>query len=56
MSIRDVTDIRDLIQQNEEKNRELKMILEIVAIDKAKVVPVFTSIKKLIDRSFFEMQ
>jgi two-component system chemotaxis sensor kinase CheA len=56
VSVRDVTEFRNLVQQNEDKKKELKLILEIVAIDKSKVATVFTSIKKLLDRSIFELQ
>lgn len=56
VSVRDVTEFKNLVQQNEEKREELKLILEIVAIDKSKVITVFASIKKLLDRSYFEIQ
>jgi two-component system chemotaxis sensor kinase CheA len=56
VSIRDVTEFRKLIHQNEEKKKELQLILEIIAIDKSKVVSVFTSIRKLLDRALIEIQ
>jgi HPt (histidine-containing phosphotransfer) domain-containing protein len=56
VSIRDVTEFRKLMHQNEEKKKELQLILEIVALDKVKATTVFTSIKKLLDRAQFEVQ
>ncbi|HET9239749.1 MAG TPA: ATP-binding protein [Oligoflexus sp.] len=56
VSLRDVTEFRNLMHQNEEKKKELKLILEIVAIDKSKVVTVFTSIRKLLDHAALELQ
>lgn len=56
VSLRDVTEFRNLMHQNEEKKKELKLILEIVAIDKSKIVTVFTSIRKLLDHAALELQ
>jgi HPt (histidine-containing phosphotransfer) domain-containing protein len=56
VSLRDVTEFRNLMHQNEEKKKELKLILEIAAIDKSKIVTVFTSISKLLDHAALELK
>jgi HPt (histidine-containing phosphotransfer) domain-containing protein len=56
VSLRDVTEFRNLMHQNEEKKKELKLVLEIIAIDKSKIVTVFTSIRKLLDHAVLELK
>lgn len=56
VSLRDVTEFRNLMHQNEEKKKELKLVLEIIAIDKSKIVTVFTSIRKLLDHAALELK
>jgi HPt (histidine-containing phosphotransfer) domain-containing protein len=56
VSLRDVTEFRNLMHQNEEKKKELKLVLEIIAIDKSKIITVFTSIRKLLDHAALELK
>ncbi len=56
VSLRDVTEFRNLMHQNEEKKKELKLVLEIIAIEKSKIITVFTSIRKLLDHAALELK
>jgi len=56
VSFRDITELQFLRHENEEKSKELKLLSEIIAIDKKRIPSVFMSIKKLYEHCHLELQ
>jgi len=56
VSMRDVSELKVLRQQNEDKNMELTLLGEIISIERHRLATVFSSIGRLLEQSSREIQ